>query len=1314
MAAVSEPQVLLSVKENTSELKALDSDSDSGQGSCEASSPNHQLERMDFIQNGDSDDEILVHKKTKSKKLFEESDSDPEAETSTIAARDELDPESEEDNVNKTVEKGKPRRILTALVDSDDTDEDNARELDADSKKLHSIGGNSRDSPQKEFLGSKQKRSHKSKKQTGLEEKPKGKSERRREKENKKLKAIEKLKEGKPKSSKVQAEEGPLMNDSGCLLADGDLFDKDDESDNEEEESLEAIRASLKNKFKSGRSRSFEEEDVVHEEESEGFNDQFEKKKERKAARASKEAIKKIHSETQRLLRESAVSLPYHLPEPKTIHDFFKRRSRPLCQGNAMQLIKSSKYQPCNADDKDESNPTEPVENSFPVAQITPQPEVPLQDPQVSEESALVNLVAEPDINTELHVTENKANDVCNFDKTPELVCMGDSSQPICNTENKEPVEKVTNDDLQNVLALEVKNSTCEQSKVTENACTNEPPTQVKPKLSKAERLRALGIDLSVKPLLRPDDGTFVNLEEPKPNKELEALKERFLKHSMHKVKAAAEKKVNLHIVRKERTEDGKEELKTDVVPVTIEAENLEEKIVKPGEKLQVLKAKLQEAMKLRRDEERQKRQALFKLDNEDLDGEEEEEEEMTDESEEEEYEEDGNEEEMEHEKEGNVETLEDLLGDGGNEEDEAKDGLQNSSIPDRSIPVATESTLMLFKDNSTKIDDSIPDKIDHSGCKENCKLGDEEDFLLPLTKDNSHNSSFELIGSMLPSYQPFSKTGRGSLQPSIGDFRSPSPVNFKANFLSSASKSSGKISEPSLPVEDSQDLYNASPEPKASYLGAGGDSQFQFSLEDDTQSQLLDADGFLNVGHNRSKYSSAKQRLVMDNMDENAMDANMGELLDLCSGKFKESQSDTSQPDANGTKIGAMDELLGLCSGKFVSQDDGSNQESFSCTKAHAENEKNDLMSEAVALCSGSFTNRENEENEAELEDFHLLPCDDSDSEEFAGIESGAEDGEENEECVEDDDDEEAILRTQSKKRKLNLQDFMENEAELSGSDVGSEDEDEGDEDEYEEEAIDEELPSDEELQDQINKIHMKVTMDEDKRRLRLYQERYLADGDLHSDGPGRMRKFRWKNIDDASQFDMFRRDSDLEDQEGENEDLEDTDLKWRKERFEREQWLREQSKSGSLDKKEEEEEDIGTDSQFMKLAKKVTERTLQRKATVETKEPSNTTSKNPFGVNQPFSLPKMKTGSMLNMPKDVLQKLAAMSTLNPNAPRNSRNFVFQTVSPQKQDRSAEKPKSKVRKNISAATPSPKRFKSNSSTSANSKSRSIFPLLEN
>lgn len=54
-----------------------------------------------------------------------------------------------------------------------------------------------------------------------------------------------------------------------------------------------------------------------------------------------------------------------------------------------------------------------------------------------------------------------------------------------------------------------------------------------------------------------------------------------------------------------------------------------------------------------------------------------------------------------------------------------------------------------------------------------------------------------------------------------------------------------------------------------------------------------------------------------------------------------------------------------------------------------------------------------------------------------------------------------------------------MEDEAELSGSDVGSEDEYDGEDlNEYEDEIIDEELPNEVELGNQIQKLHMSVAV--------------------------------------------------------------------------------------------------------------------------------------------------------------------------------------------------------------------------------------------
>lgn len=50
-----------------------------------------------------------------------------------------------------------------------------------------------------------------------------------------------------------------------------------------------------------------------------------------------------------------------------------------------------------------------------------------------------------------------------------------------------------------------------------------------------------------------------------------------------------------------------------------------------------------------------------------------------------------------------------------------------------------------------------------------------------------------------------------------------------------------------------------------------------------------------------------------------------------------------------------------------------------------------------------------------------------------------------------------------------------------------------------------------------------------------------------------------------------------------------------------------------------------------------------------------------------------QVKRGSLLSQPRSVLQKLASISEGNPLAPRNSRGFLFQALSPQKDSASSD-----------------------------------------
>ncbi len=182
-----------------------------------------------------------------------------------------------------------------------------------------------------------------------------------------------------------------------------------------------------------------------------------------------------------------------------------------------------------------------------------------------------------------------------------------------------------------------------------------------------------------------------------------------------------------------------------------------------------------------------------------------------------------------------------------------------------------------------------------------------------------------------------------------------------------------------------------------------------------------------------------SKQFCISQNLPLTPLDGSQGSRSPSNSSLFDES----SFPFGSGN-FGDDSQLADMCSGKFGTVPSMSSSEKMSPVKDFVDEEAADDAADGDDEAEGGDDILKEGEKEAD-----------------------------DEEEEEEDDEEKPIV---IKRKKHRVSDFIENEAELSGSegDVSSdEDDDEDDEVDEEEEDIQEDLPSDDELRDQVGKMH-------------------------------------------------------------------------------------------------------------------------------------------------------------------------------------------------------------------------------------------------
>jgi len=1038
-------------------------------------------------------------------------------------------------------------------------------------------------------------------------------------------------------------------------------------------------------------------------------------KKSPKAERSSAQnAMMEIRSESARLTRESAIGLPYHRPKQRTLEEFLNRKKGTTdilksihgkkfdSEADKMLEEREKKMKEFYKADSEDEKEVEDKDNDTNADKEANDSAINEDNTSVTENSKKTEGVIGEKISESQNQdsgilsglgTSDESNQNTDEDKSspnsPTKNSVKEHEASKVSTEimkadsvmdSEESLKLVLEPDTPNIESEDDEIIFTSQAPKDDNTPTNKAWSKLEALKSKFGDLSSLEKTLQMTPTISKgadDDLIICETEQPTLSTGAQKLFSRFITHAKAckgvQARSCKQEQRNIEhltIVSKKMV-DGVEVLGEEKVEYKFDEPKKKPKELNPGSAFLSVKEKLKKEMMEKRKAERMKRSEIMKINNEeggfdDLPDEEElgmDEEELEDEDLEYDDEEEGEYEEDESEPEENDIEMKDkkriksaFADDEAEDEDEMsgneeRDDDDNDSVALEDMPKKTQFKKIVDPDllSESSNTSDLFNKLDR--IRSDAETPTLNQSKLNLTSAPSSNSSFGALISAEPRWTPFQdRISAGTVElTSAENTLQESPTN--SQLAKKKLGFEGLFDQTDPDVTDIDDVIGLCSGKfvtqdcgmsQAAHMASGKFVTQQNKLP-------LDISGLAPLDRTKMESIESQDTVILgDGSRPSSRGSTTVETQDtvILTGNVEQNVSNA---------ISSLDKILDLDEvepetghGGAIESDDENEEGGIKISKKR----KRRVVSDSDESDDESEKKKEDEVDKD-------LAKQEEDTMDVAAP-------------VEYDSDENEIKKPKfkqnlfDKKGKLR-KDFFEAEAELSGGsdEEFSDDEDERGLDRLEMEEGDLDEIDDEAEAAKVGRIHQKVLLDEDQANLKLFQERFLEDGDLHTDIK-RQKQFKWSGLDDD--IEVGPRGDEGEAMEQEEETLE----KWRLAKMEREKWLQDQEqKNGNKEGQDEE------DSQFFQLADRTLQRMSSKDETLNLSENAEKEKifKSPpakFGPLQPLqNLGGGLRGSFLARGEASLDKIAQFNKVKDDrvgTGAKGRNFVFAAISPSKQ----------------------------------------------